>query len=189
MLQLALLAALLMAFAPSVTRWVASAGTQVLAGWTGACAPPRGSNGSTRAPSRGSASRRCPTACRWARIARTARWRRRCPCCARHRVAVPPSGRRRDRKRRNASTRAGGCACGPGRARAARPALNHKTPWLTVRPMRRVLVLWSFHVPDVLGDAARVVPVRGRSRGPLACPVRACRRTSSCCLMARAPPS
>ena len=25
------------------------------------------------------------------------------------------------------------------------------------------------------GDAARVVPVRGRSRGSLACPVRACR--------------
>ena len=37
MLQLALLAALLMAFAPSVTRWVASAGTQVLAGWTELC--------------------------------------------------------------------------------------------------------------------------------------------------------
>jgi hypothetical protein len=37
MLQLALLAALLMAFAPSVTRWVASAGTQVMAGWTELC--------------------------------------------------------------------------------------------------------------------------------------------------------
>ncbi|MBL8255501.1 hypothetical protein J2X02_000080 [Pseudoxanthomonas japonensis] len=37
MLQLALVATLLMAFAPSVTRWVASAGTQVLAGWTELC--------------------------------------------------------------------------------------------------------------------------------------------------------
>ena len=37
MLQLALLAALLMALAPSVTRWVASAGSQVLAGWTELC--------------------------------------------------------------------------------------------------------------------------------------------------------
>ena len=37
MLQLALLATLLMAFAPSVTRWVASAGTQVMAGWTELC--------------------------------------------------------------------------------------------------------------------------------------------------------
>ncbi len=37
MLSLALLAALLMAFAPSVTRWVASAGTQVLAGWSELC--------------------------------------------------------------------------------------------------------------------------------------------------------
>lgn len=37
MLQLALLAALLMAFAPTVTRWVASAGTQVMAGWTELC--------------------------------------------------------------------------------------------------------------------------------------------------------
>ncbi|KRA44489.1 hypothetical protein ASD72_10880 [Pseudoxanthomonas sp. Root630] len=37
MLRLAMLAALLMAFAPSVTRWVASAGTQVLAGWTELC--------------------------------------------------------------------------------------------------------------------------------------------------------
>jgi hypothetical protein len=37
MLQFALLAALLMAFAPSVTRWVASAGTQVMAGWTELC--------------------------------------------------------------------------------------------------------------------------------------------------------
>jgi Protein of unknown function (DUF2946). len=37
MLQLALVAALLMAFAPSVTRWVASAGMQVLAGWTELC--------------------------------------------------------------------------------------------------------------------------------------------------------
>ncbi len=37
MLPLALLAALLMAFAPSVTRWVASAGTQVMAGWTELC--------------------------------------------------------------------------------------------------------------------------------------------------------
>jgi hypothetical protein len=37
MLQLALLAVLLMAFAPSVTRWVASAGTQVMAGWTELC--------------------------------------------------------------------------------------------------------------------------------------------------------
>lgn len=36
-LHLALLAALLMAFAPSVTRWVASAGPQVLAGWTELC--------------------------------------------------------------------------------------------------------------------------------------------------------
>lgn len=37
MLQLALLAALLMAFAPSVTRWVGSTGSQVLAGWTELC--------------------------------------------------------------------------------------------------------------------------------------------------------
>ncbi|MBD9468142.1 DUF2946 family protein [Pseudoxanthomonas sp. PXM01] len=37
MLQLALLAALLMAFAPTVTRWVGSAGTQVMAGWTELC--------------------------------------------------------------------------------------------------------------------------------------------------------
>ncbi|SDQ57192.1 Protein of unknown function [Pseudoxanthomonas sp. CF385] len=37
MLQLALLAALLMAFAPSVTRWVGTAGSQVLAGWTELC--------------------------------------------------------------------------------------------------------------------------------------------------------
>ena len=37
MLSLALVAALLMAFAPSVTRWVASAGTQVLAGWSELC--------------------------------------------------------------------------------------------------------------------------------------------------------
>ena len=37
MLQLALLAALLMAFAPSVTRWVSVAGSQVLAGWTELC--------------------------------------------------------------------------------------------------------------------------------------------------------
>jgi hypothetical protein len=37
MLQLALLAALLMALAPAVTRWVASAGTQVLDGWTALC--------------------------------------------------------------------------------------------------------------------------------------------------------
>jgi len=37
MLQLALLAVLLMALAPSVTRWVASAGTQVLDGWTELC--------------------------------------------------------------------------------------------------------------------------------------------------------
>ena len=37
MLQLALLAALLMAFAPSVTRWVSDTGSQVLAGWTELC--------------------------------------------------------------------------------------------------------------------------------------------------------
>ena len=37
MLQLALLAALLMAFAPSITRWMASEGPQVLAGWTELC--------------------------------------------------------------------------------------------------------------------------------------------------------
>ncbi len=37
MLQLALLAALLMAFAPSLTRWMASDGTQLLAGWTELC--------------------------------------------------------------------------------------------------------------------------------------------------------
>ena len=37
MLQLALLAALLMAFAPSITRWMASDGPQVLAGWTELC--------------------------------------------------------------------------------------------------------------------------------------------------------
>jgi len=37
MLQLALLAALLMVLAPSVTRWTASAGTQVMAGWTELC--------------------------------------------------------------------------------------------------------------------------------------------------------
>jgi len=37
MLQLALLAALLVAFAPSVTRWVAGAGAEVLAGWTELC--------------------------------------------------------------------------------------------------------------------------------------------------------
>lgn len=37
MLQLALLAALLMAFAPSVTRWVGTTGAQVLAGWTELC--------------------------------------------------------------------------------------------------------------------------------------------------------
>lgn len=37
MLKLALVATLLMALAPSVTRWVASAGTQVLAGWTELC--------------------------------------------------------------------------------------------------------------------------------------------------------
>lgn len=37
MLQLALLAALLMAFAPSVTRWVTATGSQVLAGWTELC--------------------------------------------------------------------------------------------------------------------------------------------------------
>ena len=37
MLRLALVAALLMALAPSVTRWVTSAGTQVLAGWTELC--------------------------------------------------------------------------------------------------------------------------------------------------------
>lgn len=37
MLLLALLAALLMAFAPTVTRWVANAGTQVMAGWTELC--------------------------------------------------------------------------------------------------------------------------------------------------------
>lgn len=37
MLQLALLATLLMAFAPSVTRWVGTSGPQVLAGWTELC--------------------------------------------------------------------------------------------------------------------------------------------------------
>lgn len=37
MLQLALLAALLMAFAPSITRWMTSDGPQVLAGWTELC--------------------------------------------------------------------------------------------------------------------------------------------------------
>jgi len=37
MLQLALLAALLMAFAPSITRWVGDSGPQVLAGWTELC--------------------------------------------------------------------------------------------------------------------------------------------------------
>ncbi|HEV7271026.1 DUF2946 family protein [Pseudoxanthomonas sp.] len=37
MLQLALLAALLMALAPSVTRWVTATGSQVLAGWTELC--------------------------------------------------------------------------------------------------------------------------------------------------------
>ncbi len=37
MLQLALLAALLMALAPSVTRWVTATGSQVLAGWTQLC--------------------------------------------------------------------------------------------------------------------------------------------------------
>lgn len=37
MLQLALLAALLMAFAPSVTRWVTATGSQVLAGLTELC--------------------------------------------------------------------------------------------------------------------------------------------------------
>jgi hypothetical protein len=37
MLQLALLAALLMAFAPSVTRWVAGAGPQVMTGWSELC--------------------------------------------------------------------------------------------------------------------------------------------------------
>lgn len=37
MLSLALVAALLMTFSPSVTRWVASAGSQVLAGWSELC--------------------------------------------------------------------------------------------------------------------------------------------------------
>nr|WP_277399949.1 DUF2946 family protein [Pseudoxanthomonas sp. LH2527] len=37
MQQLALLAVLLMAFAPSVTRWVSTTGSQVLAGWTELC--------------------------------------------------------------------------------------------------------------------------------------------------------
>ena len=37
MLQLALLAALLMAFAPSLTRWLGTTGSDVLAGWTELC--------------------------------------------------------------------------------------------------------------------------------------------------------
>lgn len=37
MLRLALLAALLMAFAPSLTRWLGTTGSDVLAGWTELC--------------------------------------------------------------------------------------------------------------------------------------------------------